>query len=87
MTIEQLLELPPEGLEALSDEKLTELLSPYFAITRPKIDAPRVLTPANSGRAGGKVGQKAMANAMLDRVLSDPNLSAEKLKVMKSLLT
>ena len=47
MTIEQLLELPPEGLEALSDEQLTQYLSCYFPTTRPPEPIqPRIITSA-----------------------------------------
>lgn len=34
MTFEKLLGLPPEGLEALSDQQLEEYLRPYLATTR-----------------------------------------------------
>lgn len=34
MTIEQLLDLPTESLEAMSDEELAEHLRPYFPHTR-----------------------------------------------------
>lgn len=37
MTIEELAELTPEKLEALSDKELDEILKPYYMITRPEI--------------------------------------------------
>ncbi len=35
MTLNDLLEFPPEKLESLSDKELNEVLSPYFIVTRP----------------------------------------------------
>lgn len=40
MTIEDLAELSGEKLKALSDAELTEILKPYFNVTRPEL-APR----------------------------------------------
>mgnify|MGYP003341389061 FL=1 len=55
MTIEQLLELPPEGLEALSDEQLTQYLSCYFPATRPPEPIqPRIITSAKQSASGTK---------------------------------
>lgn len=36
MTIEQLLNLPVERLEEMSDKDLENILLPYFPLTRPK---------------------------------------------------
>lgn len=38
MTVEQLLELPAESLEALTDEQLVSYLRGYFPMTRPTSD-------------------------------------------------
>lgn len=86
MTIEQLLELPPEGLEALSDEQLVAHLSKYFQFTQPQRTGLLVPTaPAKKPRAAaGSTTQKAMANAMLDKML-DPNISIDDIKKMKTL--
>jgi hypothetical protein len=35
MTIEQLLDLPAYGLEAIPDDQLVKMLEPYFKFTRP----------------------------------------------------
>lgn len=37
MTLEDLLECSADELEKLSDTELTELLAPYFKVTRPEI--------------------------------------------------
>jgi len=88
MTIEQLLDLPPEGLEALTDSQLVEMLGKYFAVTRPKSDI-KVLTPQSVGRkpaTGGSSLPRLSQRTLLDRILSDPNMTPEKLKTMKELM-
>ena len=65
MTIEQLLELPPEGLEALSDEQLTQYLSCYFPTTRPPEPIqPRIITSTkqNSAITQKRISKKEQLN-------------------------
>lgn len=87
MTIEQLLELPPEGLEALSDEQLVEILGKYFKFTRPQNTGmllPSASTTQRKPRAAVP-SQKAIANAFMEKML-DPNLSIDDIKKMKTLI-
>jgi hypothetical protein len=86
MTIEQLLDLPPEGLEAIPDAELEQMLSPYFATTRP---ASGLLTPANTiapRRAPSASTAKASNKALLDQMLSG-QLTLDKLKAFQSLMS
>lgn len=78
MTIEQLLDLPPDGLEALTDEQLIAHLSPYFPITRPQ----RILTPTVSATAK----TKAVTKTIMDRVLTDPTMTPEKIRALRELI-
>lgn len=40
MTIEELLNLPPDGFESMSDQELEKILAPYFPVVRPKVTEP-----------------------------------------------
>jgi len=56
MTIEELLDLPAEGLESLSDEELVQQLSPYFKFTRPampilSMTSGKVLKPTKTSKS------------------------------------
>lgn len=94
MTIEQLLDLPPEGLEALSDEELHAALSPYFQFTRPAspitaVTKGGVMRPGAgqpmrrpaTDRRPGMISQKQMLNA----ILSADNITPAQLKAMREL--
>ena len=96
MTIEKLLDLPPEGLEAIPDAELEAMLAPYFKFTRPEspiatIVKGSVMTPGNtSGRAprstpAGSI-TKSSAKAMLELALNTDNMTPEKMKLLKEMM-
>jgi hypothetical protein len=90
MTIEELLELPPEGLEALTDEALVAHLSKYFQFSRPQQDL-RVLVPnspvGTRKPSISRPAQSAMAKAVVDKFMSDPDMPLEKLLAMRKLVS
>ena len=93
MTIEQLLNLPPEGLEAIPDAALEEMLAPYFRFTRP--DSPigpqvngSVMTPGSSRASMGgpkPLSKKAQMDLMMEKAMSRVVLSPEKKALLDSL--
>ena len=100
MTIESLLDLPLEGLEALSDEQLHTYLSPYFQFTRPASPITAVagkgtmlLPGAGQSRvtAAPRSNEKATATAraklMLEMIMkSDTPVTSDRVRAMKELL-
>lgn len=69
MTIEQLLELPPEGLEALTDEQLTQCLSCYFPATRPPEPIQsRIITSTKQNSAPKRTAKKEQLAELLAKL-------------------
>lgn len=89
MTIETLLDLPPEGLEAISDAALEEMLAPYFRFTRPESPigpqmSGSVMTPGRSSSSKGPTKAQQMDD-MFEKAMSRVTLSPEKLALLASL--
>lgn len=97
MTIEQLLDLPPEGLEAIPDDKLTEMLAPYFKFTRPENPiGPKmngsVMTPGSVGQRGPRASSagggpnKSTMNAALNVLMKSDKVTIEEIRAMANLI-
>ena len=89
MTIETLLDLPPEGLEAISDAALEEMLAPYFRFTRPESPiGPQtngsVMTPGRSSSSKGPTKAQQM-DMMMEKAMARVKLSPEKAALLASL--
>ena len=90
MTIEHLLGLPPEGLEAIDDAALEEMLAPYFKFTRP--DSPigpqingSVMTPGSLRSQAKGPTKKQQMDMMFEKAMTRVTLSPEKLALLASL--
>lgn len=96
MTIEQLLDLPPEGLEAIPDAELETMLAPYFKFTRPAspigpVVKGSVMTPGNTpsrsySKPAGSGPLKSNVNAMLELLMKGDDVSVERVNAMKQLI-
>ncbi len=83
MTIEQLLDLPPSGLESISDEDLEKMLAPYFKFTRPAqpIATSGVLRPSATK---AKKEQSSMLETMMKKAISN-GASIDEIMSLKTL--
>jgi hypothetical protein len=89
MTIEQLLDLPASGLEAIPDAELLKMLEPYFKFTRPAVESTKgMLLPrvgVSSKVKTQAVKQSAGVRSMIKNI-DFAEMTDEKFLAMRELL-